>query len=150
MVVPPHVWASPMNRSFRTSRTHRRRGIESIELLLGLPLLLLAVAAGIEYGWMILRSTQLDHAARVGARAASLADADGVSVVNRVNDTLNASGIDTASVVILPGEPSSIPPGEVITVLVTLDYSDAGLLGLGSFMPLPDLLKGRAAMIREP
>ena len=139
-----------MNRRFRHASAHRRRGIESIELLLGLPVLLLVVAAGIEYGWMILRSTQLDHAARVGARAASLADADGISVVDRVNDTLNASGIETASIEFLPGDPASIPPGEVVTVLVTLDYSDVGLLGLGSFMPLPENLTGRAAMIREP
>ena len=139
-----------MNRRTRQSRFLRQRGIESIELLLGLPVLLLVVAAGIEYGWMILRSTQLDHAARVGARAASLADADGISVIDRVSNTLEASGIDTASVEFLPGDPGSIPPGEVITVLVTLDYSDAGLLGLGSFMPLPDALTGRAAMIREP
>lgn len=139
-----------MTLRWRHSKVHRRRGIESIELLLGLPILLLVVAAGIEYGWMILRVTQLDHAARVGARAASLADADGSSVVDRVSDTLEASGIETASVEFLPGAPGSIPPGEVITVLISLDYSDESLLGLGSFMPLPDTLRGRAAMIREP
>ncbi|MBC03135.1 MAG: hypothetical protein CMJ34_07510 [Phycisphaerae bacterium] len=139
-----------MNHESRTIRSSRRRGIESIELLLGLPVLLLVVAAGIEYGWMILRSSQLDHAARVGARAASLADADGISVTARVNQTLAASGIETAFVDFLPGDPGSIPSGEVITVVVSLDYSDAGLLGLGSFMPLPDTLAGRAAMVREP
>lgn len=139
-----------MNRRSRHSGTRRHRGIESIELLLGLPILLLVVAAGIEYGWMIVRTTQLDHAARVGARAASLVDADGLSVINRVTDTLQASGIETASVEFLPGEPGSIPSGEVITVLISIDYSDEALLGLASFMPLPDTLRGRAAMVREP
>ena len=139
-----------MNRRSRQPRSSRRRGIESIELLLGLPVLLVVIAAGIEYGWIVLRSTQLDHAARVGARAASLADADGISVINRVSNTLEASGIDTASVEFIPGDPGSIPPGDVITVLITMDYSDADLLGLGTFIPLPDALKGRAAMIREP
>ena len=94
-----------MNRPRHHHRILRRRGIESIELLLGLPILLLVVAAGIEYGWMILRITQLDHAARVGARAASLADADGVSVLAKVNNTLEASGIETAMVDFLPGDP---------------------------------------------
>ena len=139
-----------MNRRSRQPRSSRRRGIESIELLLGLPVLLVVIAAGIEYGWIVLRSTQLDHAARVGARAASLADADGISVINRVSNTLEASGINTASVEFIPGDPGSIPPGDVITVLITMDYSDADLLGLGTFIPLPDALKGRAAMIREP
>ena len=59
-----------MKPSIQNPRARCRRGIESIELLIGLPILLLVVAAGIEYGWVVLRSSQLDHAARVGARAA--------------------------------------------------------------------------------
>ena len=139
-----------MTRRSGQSRSNRRRGIESIELLLGLPVLLVVIAAGVEYGWIVLRSSQLDHAARVGARAASLADADGISVIDRVSDTLEASGIETASVEFLPGDPGTIPPGDVVTVLITMDYADADLLGLGTFIPLPDALTGRAAMIREP
>mgnify|MGYP001966931946 CR=1 FL=1 len=139
-----------MKNATRRSRSSHRRGIESIELLLGLPILLLVIAAGIEYGWMILRTTQLDHAARVGARAASLMDADGGLVVARINRTLAASGIDFASIEFMPGPPDSIPPGELVTVVISLDYAETSLLGLGSFMPLPETLTGRAAMTREP
>ena len=132
------------------SRTRPRRGIESIELLLGLPVLLLVLAAGFEYGWMLLKTAQLDHAARVGARAASLADADGATVANRVTDTLIASGIEGATIEVLPGEPGTIPAGSVVTVRIAVDYADASLLGLSSFMPLPSSIQGQAAMVREP
>lgn len=139
-----------MKPSIQNPRARCRRGIESIELLIGLPILLLVVAAGIEYGWVVLRSSQLDHAARVGARAAALADADAASVIARVNDSLESIGIDNASVEFQPGVPESIPSGEVVTVRVVLDYADVDLLGLGGLMPLPDSLVGRAAMVREP
>jgi Flp pilus assembly protein TadG len=134
----------------RQSRTRPRRGIESIELLLGLPVLLLVLAAGFEYGWMLLKTAQLDHAARVGARAASLADADGLTVENRITDTLAASGITGATIEVLPGEPGSIPAGTVVTVRIAVDYANTSLLGLGSFMPLPSSIQGQAAMVREP
>jgi len=149
VVVPFNLRADHMNHS-KTLKRHRRRGIESIELLLGLPVLLLVVAAGFEYGWMLLKTTQLDHAARVGARVASLAGADGVSVANRVTETLEASGIKGATIEVFPGEPGSIPAGSIVTVSVEVNYADSSLLGLGTFMPLPDSIRGQAAMVREP
>ena len=99
---------------------------------------------------MLLKTAQLDHAARVGARAASLADADGATVANRVTDTLIASGIEGATIEVLPGEPGTIPAGSVVTVRIAVDYADASLLGLSSFMPLPSSIQGQAAMVREP
>ena len=46
-----------------------RRGIETIELAICLPVLLLVTFAGFEYGWLVLRSMQIDQAARAGAAA---------------------------------------------------------------------------------
>lgn len=134
----------------RDRRRIHRRGIESIELLLGLPLLLLVVGAGFEYGWMLLRTAQLDHAARVGARAATLADADSATVTAVVNGTLLAAGIEDATIEFPDGVPQSIPSGGLVTVRVVLDYGDLSLLRLGALMPLPESLEARAAMVREP
>ena len=140
----------PMNQTRRHSGRRHRRGIESIELLLGLPVLLLVVAAGFEYGWMLMKTAQLDHAARVGARSASLSDADTASVTALVDGTLLAAGIEAAGIEFPDGPPEGIPSGGLVTVRVVLDYGEASLLGLGRLMPLPDSLEARAAMVREP
>ncbi len=134
----------------RKRRRVHRRGIESIELLLGLPVLLLVVGAGFEYGWMLLRTAQLDHAARVGARAATLVDADSGSVSAVVNGTLEAAGIEDASIEFPDGVPQSIPSGGIVSVRVVIDYGDLSLLRLGDLMPLPESLEAQAAMVREP
>ena len=42
------------------------RGVETIEVAVVLPLMLLVMFAGFEYGWALLKSIQVDHAARVG------------------------------------------------------------------------------------
>ena len=134
----------------RSRRRVHRRGIESIELLLGLPVLLLVVGAGFEYGWMLLRTVQLDYAARVGARAATLADADSGTVTAAVNGTLQAAGIEDANIEFPDGVPQSIPSGGIVSVRLVLDYADLSLLRLGELMPLPESLEARAAMVREP
>lgn len=135
----------------RPRQVHRRRrGLESIELLLVFPLILLVLGGGFEYGWVVLRTVQLDHAARVGARVASLSDNGPIEVENRVQAVLVASGIDNATVTIEPSDPSVLAPGEPVLVEVTADYGDLELLGLSRIMPLPDVLTGKAGMVREP
>ena len=46
-----------------------RRGSESIEAAIAVPLLLLVIFAACEYGWLVLKSTQIDGVARLGARS---------------------------------------------------------------------------------
>ncbi len=128
----------------------RRRGLESIELLLAFPLILIVLGGGFEFGWVILRSIQLDHAARVGARVASLANSGPGDVEARVDAVLEASGINNAIVSVDPPDPSSVPAGSPVIVEVVADYGDLELLGLSRIMPLPDVLTGKAGMVREP
>lgn len=128
----------------------RRRGLESIELLLAFPLILLILGGGFEYGWLVLRSIQLDHAARAGARVAALSGTGPIEVENRVQAVLEASGINSATITIEPTDPSVLPPGEPVIVEVSVDYGDLELLGLSRIMPLPDVLTGKAGMVREP
>ncbi len=130
----------------------QRRGAESVELAVTLPILMAVVFTGFEYGWAVLKSIQLDHAAREGARAASLSGATIASVQDRVNTVLQNSGIDagTVSVSINPNDPGSAASGTSVTVEIEASYADIQLLGLDRLMPLPSTLKGRAAMIKEP
>lgn len=130
----------------------RSRGAETVELAVTLPLLMVVVFTGFEYGWAVLKSIQLDLAAREGAREASLSGATIGSVQDRVNTALQNSGIapGAVSITVTPSDPSSTSPGSSITVEVQAAYSNIQLLGLDRLMPLPSTLKGRAAMVKEP
>lgn len=130
----------------------RRRGAETVELAVTLPLLMVVVFTGFEYGWAVLKSIQLDHAAREGARAAALSGATVASVQDRVNTVLQSSGIaaGAVSVTMTPADPGSTAAGSSIRVEVEASYGEIQLLGLDRLMPLPSTLKGRAAMIKEP
>lgn len=134
----------------RFGRKHRRRGIESIEVMVALPLILLVLYGGFEYGWMVLRTVQLDHAARVGAREASLDSASASTVDAVVQSVLATAGISGALIEITPSDPASAAMGETVRVSIDVDYGEVQLLGLSNFMPLPDSLHGEAAMIKEP
>jgi len=149
---------NPLPSSFTAFRrglrrfARQRRGSESVELAVTLPLLMAVVFTGFEYGWAVLKSIQLDHAAREGARAAALSGATSASVQDRVNTILQNSGIDSAAVSISidPADPTSVDSGTPIRVEIEATYADIQLLGLDRLMPLPTTLKGRAAMIKEP
>lgn len=133
----------------RHSPSHRR-GVETIELAICLPVLLLVIYAGFEYGWLVLRSMQIDQAARVGARYAAMYGSSAESIHARVADALQRSGIAGATVIVDPADPGSVEAGTSITVTVDVDYSEVKLLGLNGIMPLPTALHGRASMVREP
>jgi Flp pilus assembly protein TadG len=130
---------------------HRcRRGAESVEAAVALPTLLLVLFGGFEYGWAVLKSVQLDHAARIGARAAALSGTSAQDVSNQVQQALNASGIADATITFEPTDPSSAVAGDAIVVKVEAPYASNRLLGLSRLMPLPSRLTGRAAMVKEP
>lgn len=134
----------------RRHRPNLRRGIETIELAICLPVLLLVTFAGFEYGWLVLRSMQIDQAARAGARYAAMSGSNAESIHDRVAQALQRSGIAGATVTVDPADPSSVEAGSSITVIVDVDYSEVKLLGLSGIMPLPAALHGRASMVREP
>lgn len=131
-------------------RARLRRGVETIELAVTLPVVLLVIFAGFEIGWAILCSTQLDHAARVGAREAALSGSTAQSVEDRVRVALDEAGIKGATISMNPSDPTSAATGEPITVEVRVDYANIQLLGLSKLMRLPAELGGKAAMAKEP
>ena len=128
------------------------RGAETVELAVTLPLVLLVIFSGFEYGWAVLKSLQLDHAARQGAREAAMWGATSGSVESAVDDALARAGIDASAVTvtITPMDPGSAAAGTAITVEITAPYSELRLLGLDRLVPMPDDLTGRAGMVKEP
>lgn len=117
---------------------------------MALPVLLLVIFGGFEYGWAVLKTVQIDHAARVGARAAALSGASAQQVSDDVQEALQKCGIADATVTLEPSDPGSASAGQAIVVRVEAPYGSNRLLGLSRLMPLPSTLAGRASMVKEP
>jgi Flp pilus assembly protein TadG len=126
------------------------RGSESAESVVAMPLICLVIFSGLEYGWLALRSVQVDAAARAGARQAALAGISASAVEEAAIQSLRAAGISSGSVTISPADPGEASAGDLVTVTVSVDYSEVGLIGLGRLMPLPESVSGRASTVREP
>jgi Flp pilus assembly protein TadG len=132
-------------------RFHRSAsGSESVESVVALPVMLLVIFGGFEYGWAVLKTVQIEHAARVGARVASLSGASSQQISDAVQTALQGSGVVDATVTLDPLDPSAASAGTVIEVRVEAPYASNRLLGLSQMMPLPTTLSGSASMIREP
>ncbi len=135
-----------MSRGFIAST----RGSESAESVVALPLICLVIFSGLEYGWLALRSLQVDAAARAGARQAAMSGISSASVQEAVVQSLRRAGINSGSVSITPADPDQASVGDLVTVSVSVDYSEVGLIGLNRLMPLPDSVSGQASMVKEP
>ena len=131
------------------SALKNRMGGEAIEAAVLLPLVLLVIFAGMEFGWLVLRGVQLDAAARAGAREAALSGSTSSTVQAAVDASLNSAGVNVYEVVLDPADPQSADPGTPVKVNVSADYSEVGLLGFGNLMPLPDRLTGTSSMLKE-
>jgi Flp pilus assembly protein TadG len=126
------------------------RGSESAESAVALPLICLVIFSGLEYGWLALRSLQVDAAARAGVRQAAMSGISSAAVQEAVSQSLRRAGINSGSVSITPADPDQASVGDLVTVSVSVDYSEVGLIGLNRLMPLPDSVSGQASMVKEP
>jgi Flp pilus assembly protein TadG len=76
------------------NRLRQERGAELIEMALVLPLLLLIIMGIIDFGFMFREMNVVTNAAREGARAGILPDYGSADVEARVQQYLNAAGIN--------------------------------------------------------
>jgi Flp pilus assembly protein TadG len=130
-----------------TIRRHvRRRGAAMVELALVLPVLLMLLFGVIEYGWVFLRVTQVNEAARRGVRMAVRPSATDQEVRTTVSGLLDSRGLagryDPDDDIVITE--LLVEVGQPVTVQVTVDYD--GLIG---FVPTPQRLSGTATMAKE-
>lgn len=146
------------HRRFR--RVHRRRGIQVLELLFALPVLLGLLVAALAYQRMLIVQSGLTHAAIVGAREAGKG-AGLCDVTRAVNQVLAAYGVAVSersgSVVVQDGQgcaaedddtphpaPLATGPREVrVTVCLTLGANKAAGKGSGIFDVLAAAFQGK-------
>ena len=126
------------------------RGVESVELAVTFLLVAVILFAGLELGWAMSQTSSLRHVARVGAREASLQGGSAAQVIARVRQGLDELGIRDANVELVPADPAAAAPGSPVEVRIYVNYESVQLLGLDSLMPLPNTLRARASMVKEP
>ncbi len=114
------------------------RGSELIELAIVLPILLLIVAAIMDFGFLFQRYEVITNAAREGARLGTLPGYSDADIQSRVNNYLVSSGLSAAPTPAVVTRPSVAVGGSTVgMVSVTVAYpseftfigSFAGLVG---------------------
>src|ERR1043165_5683314 len=75
------------------NRNKYRSGAALVELAIALPILLLLTLGLIEYGWVFLRVSQINQAARQGVRVAVRPDATEDSITSNVSSMMTQAGL---------------------------------------------------------
>ena len=104
------------------------RGVETIEMVLVLPVFIILLFSGFEYGWAVLKIIQLDHVASIGARVAALSGSTSAEVENTVNSALSDIGITGSTITLNPQDPANAVFGTPIVVKIETPYSEVQLL----------------------
>jgi Flp pilus assembly protein TadG len=121
-----------------------------IELALALVIVFPLLFGLIEYGWMFLKSQQIAAAARDGARIAATEGGTNALVMASVQLAMEDAGLEASgySIVTVPANVASVPPGTPVKVTVSVPYSGIALTSL-PFIPTPANLKGTTSMVKE-
>ena len=133
--------------SRRINRNDKRRGAALVEMALVLPILLLLTFAVIEYGWLTFRASQVNQAARHGARIAVRPAATAEEVEDAVAAIMNGAGLTDYTLTITPPDPDT-EVGDPVTVVVSVDYGPISLTG-AAFVPTPETIIGNVTMAKE-
>jgi Flp pilus assembly protein TadG len=130
-------------------RINRRcpRGAALVEMALVLPILLLLTFAVIEYGWLTFRASQVNQAARHGARIAVRPAATVEEIEAAVASIMQGAGLTDYTMSITPEDPDT-EVGDPVTVVVSVDYGPISLTG-SSFVPVPATIIGNVTMAKE-
>lgn len=114
-------------------RSHRknRRGAAAVEFAVIAPVFILLVFGMVEFGRMVMVQQVLTNASREGARRAVLDGATSSEVTTTVNDYLQNSTVQGATVTISPNPPNNAGFGEPVTVTISVPFSSV------SWLPTP-------------
>ena len=129
------------------NRNHGRRGAALVEMALVLPILLLLTFAVIEYGWLTFRASQVNQAARHGARIAVRPAATAEEVEDAVATIMDGAGLTDYTLTITPND-TATEVGDPVTVVVSVDYGPISLTG-AAFVPTPETIVGNVTMAKE-
>jgi Flp pilus assembly protein TadG len=130
----------------RPSR-HGRAGAALVELAIVMPILCLLTLGLMEYGWVFLKVSQVNQAARQGVRTAVRPDATTENVTAAVAAMMLQAGIKSTDYTVTYTD-IGVEVGQPVTVHVSVNYNKITLTGTG-LVPLPDKIQGRGTMSKE-
>lgn len=137
-------------------RHNVRRGTAAVEAALMLPMVMFMTFGLLTYGWVFIKSGQINNAARQGARVAARADSTNQVVEDHIVALMGIAGIpfnpvSDLTVVVADLDADGVVPGKTVTVTIKVAYrgTDAELIPMGAFMPVPDHLQSTATMFKE-
>lgn len=138
------------------ARHNARRGTAAVEAALMLPMVMFMTFGLLTYGWVFIKSGQINNAARQGARVAARADSTNQVVEDHIVALMGIAGIpfnpvSDLTVVVADLDADGVVPGKTVTVTIKVAYrgTDAELIPMGAFMPVPDHLQSTATMFKE-
>jgi Flp pilus assembly protein TadG len=108
-------------------RQHQRWGSATVEMAVVTPLLLTMLFGIIEYGWVFSVRQAMVHAAREGARTASLPGSTTSQIETRVGEQLTPLGLEASEYSLTITR--STPTNPVERVDVQVPYSNITLVG---------------------
>jgi Flp pilus assembly protein TadG len=134
----------------RLSKTNqpRSRGAAMVEMAIVLPVLLILTLGVMEYGWIFMKVSQINQAARHGVRTAvrpgateqNVKDAVAAMMLTDVGLQPDKYTLTYTNIAVAVGQP--------VTVQINVNYNQISLTGTG-FLPVPDQLQGRGTMVKE-
>ena len=124
-----------------------RRGAALVEMAIALPVLLILTLGLIEFGWVFLKVSQINMAARHGVRTAVRPDATDAAVTAAVSNMMTSAGISAGNYTMTHTD-LGVGVGEAVTVHIAVNYSQVSLTGTG-FLVLPNQIQGRGTMAKE-
>ena len=134
-------------RNVRSRAWRGRRGAALVELAIVMPILCLLTLGLMEYGWVFLKVSQVNQAARQGVRTAVRPDATTENVKAAVAAMMLQAGIKSTDYTLTYTD-IGVAVGQPVTVHVSVNYNKITLTGTG-LVPLPDKIQGRGTMSKE-
>ena len=134
---------------------HGRRGAALVELAIVMPILCLLTLGLMEYGWVFMKISQINQAARHGVRIAVRPNSTTEEINSAVASLMTQAGIKAADYTLtygtnVAGNNGIIDPpvGDPIKLRISVNYDKLTLTGTG-LVPLPSTLQGYGAMAKE-
>lgn len=132
-----------------------RRGAALVELAIVMPILCLLTLGLMEYGWVFMKISQINQAARHGVRIAVRPNSTTEEINAAVASLMTQAGIKAADYTLTYGtNPEGNngiidpPVGDPIKLRISVNYDKLTLTGTG-LVPLPSTLQGYGAMAKE-
>ena len=128
-------------------RNRGRRGLATVELAIGLPVVLILIFGSIETCSMVYVRQALSASAYEAARIAIRADGSSAAAEAQGINVLTAHGIDTAEFVFSPADVSAVDRGEQISVTASAPADSHSVIPLDYFAGM--MLTTTTVMIKE-